>query len=61
MYIQSLIKFDSLDLFTSFMLLHEINDIPSENNREHILNFVNEYSSLHISKENENEIVTVSE
>ena len=61
MFIQTLIKFDSVDLYSSFMLFHEINDIPFSNIKDHILNFVNEYSSVFVSESMENEVTPLSE
>ena len=60
MYIQSLVKYKSLALYSSFMLLYEINESPSEKNKEHILQFVNEYSSFHIGEDKKSEVITVS-
>ena len=60
MYIQSLIKYKSLALYSSFMLLYEINESPSEKSKEHILQFVNEYSSFHIGEDKKNEVITIS-
>jgi len=61
MYIQSLVKYKSLMLYSSFILFHEINDIPFISNREHILNFVTEYSSYFISEDREKDIKPISE
>jgi len=60
-YIQALVKYDSVELHTSFMSLHEMYEIPFDNNREHILGFVNEYSSLHISNARESEVIPLAE
>ena len=60
-YIQSLIRYKSLALYSSFILFHEINDIPFTNNREHILNFVTEYSSCFISEDRGKNIKSISE
>jgi len=60
-YIQALVKYGSVELHTSFMSLHEIKEIPFEDNREHILGFVNECSSLHIDNEMENEVIPLAE
>jgi len=51
LFIQSLIKYRSLELHSSFMLLYEISDNPFASNREYISDFVNEYSSGYISTE----------
>ncbi|MCL2775635.1 MAG: hypothetical protein FWD71_20160 [Oscillospiraceae bacterium] len=61
MYIQSLIKYKSLALYSSFMLFHEINDIPFTSNQEHILKFVTEYSSFFISEDRGKDIKPISE
>ena len=60
MYIQSLIKFQSLVLYSSFMLLYEISKNPSMKNREHILHFVKEHSSFHIGEERKAEVTPLS-
>ena len=60
MYIQSLVKFQSLVLYTSFMLSYEIDQSPHEKNKEHISQFVNEYSSFHVGKERESDILPIS-
>ena len=61
MYIQSLVRFKSLVLYSSFMLVYEINKSPFEKNKEHILQFVNEFSSLFISEDCEGEIKPISD
>ena len=61
MFIQSLIKYKSLLLYSSFMLFREISDIPIISNRQHILNFVNEYSSFFISDDRREDIRLISE
>ena len=61
MFIQSLIKYKSLSLYSSFMLFREISDIPITSNRQHILNFVNEYSSFFISEDRREDIKPISE
>ena len=61
MFIQSLIKYNSLVLYSSFMLLHEINDIPFTSNKEHILKFLSEYSSVFISENTVKDIKPISE
>ena len=61
MYIQSLIKYKSLTLYSSFMLFHEINDIPFTSSREHIMEFVTEYSSFFISEDRGKDIKPISE
>ena len=61
MFIQSLIKYKSLLLYSSFMLFREISDIPIASNKEHILKFVNEYSSFFISEDRREDIKQISE
>ena len=61
MFIQSLIKYKSLLLYSSFMLFKEINDIPITSSREHIIKFVNEYSSFYISEDRKDDIMLISE
>ena len=60
-YIQWLIRFDSLTLYSSYMLLFEISENPFESNRKHITNFVAEHSSVYIDEEYEDEIMQLSE
>jgi len=60
MYIQSLIKYKSLSLYSSYMLSLEISEIPFESNREHILSFVSDYSEFFIGRERENEILPLT-
>ena len=60
MFIQSLIKYKSLSLCSSFMSLYEINENPFEKNKEHILQFVNEHSSFYIDESNKNEVISIS-
>ena len=60
MYIQSLIKYKSISLCSSYMLSLEINENPFEKNKQHILYFVNEYSSFHIGNEMESEVISAS-
>jgi len=61
MYIQSLIRFKSLILYSSFMLYYEINNCPIENTKEHISQFVNEFSSVFISDNLESKIKPLSD
>jgi len=60
MFIQSLVKYKSLVLYSSYMLLLEINESPFENNKEHILRFVNDYSDYFVSRERENEMLPLT-
>lgn len=59
-YIQSLIRFDSLTLYSSYMLYFEISENPFESVRKHITNFVDEHSSVYINEEYEDEIIPLS-
>jgi predicted nucleic acid-binding protein len=61
MFIQSLVKYRSLILYSSFILMHEINDIPLTSNKEHIIKFVIEYSSFFIGENREKDIKPISE
>jgi len=61
MYIQSLVKYKCLALYSSFMLFFEISDNPVKCNIEHILNFVNEYSAFFINEDRGNDIKPISE
>ena len=60
MYIQSLVKYKSLVLYSSYMLSLEINEIPFENNKEHILRFLDDYSEYFISQERESEMLPLT-
>ena len=60
MYIQSLIKFNSLELHSSFMSFYEINDIPFASTKEHILQFVTEFTSYFISEDRKDDIKIIS-
>lgn len=43
------------------MSFHEINDIPQSGNKQHISNFVHEYSSVFVSEERAEDIKPISE
>ena len=60
MFIQSLVKYKSLVLFSSYMLLLEANESPAENSKQHILHFINEYSEFFIGKERESETLPLT-
>ena len=60
-FIQTLIKNKSLVLYSSFMLLYEINDNPFVNKKEHISKFVHEYSSVHVGEGRKEDIKPISE
>ncbi|MCL2049623.1 MAG: hypothetical protein FWG87_12970 [Defluviitaleaceae bacterium] len=60
-YIQSLIRFKSVVLYSSFMLLREMNDIPFPSIKEHVLDFVKENTAVFISDENISKIKPLSE
>ena len=60
MYIQSLVKFKSLALCSSFMLSYEIDECPIEETKKHISQFVKEFASYHVSNQRESEITTLS-
>ncbi|MCL1858733.1 MAG: hypothetical protein FWF92_05815 [Oscillospiraceae bacterium] len=60
MFIQSLIKYKSLSLYSSYMLSLEINENPFENIKEHILHFLDDYSDYFISRERENEMLPLT-
>ena len=55
LFIQSLVKYKSLILVSSYMLLLETNESPTENSKQHILHFINEYSDMFIGTERESE------
>ena len=61
MYIQSLVRFNSLVLCSSFMLYYEISKCPIEDNKDHIFRFVDEFSSFFISEELETKIKPISD
>ena len=60
MFIQSLIKYNSISLCYSFMSLFEINDSPFEENKQHIQNFVIANSDIYVGKANYDEIEKVT-
>ena len=60
MYIQSLVKFKSLVLCSSFMLSFEINKCPIEESKNHISQFVKEFSLIHVSNQREDDITKLS-
>ena len=60
MFIQSLIKYKSLVLYSSYILSIEINENPFENIKEHILRFLDDYSDYFISRERENEMLPLT-
>ncbi|MCL2086460.1 MAG: hypothetical protein FWH05_02555 [Oscillospiraceae bacterium] len=60
-YIQTLIKFKSIVLYSSFMSFREIKDIPFPSIKEHILDFVKENTSVFISDKNINKVMVLSE
>ena len=60
MFIQSLIKYKSLVLYSSYMLSFEINANPFENIKEHIRCFVNDYTEFFVSKKREYEILPLT-
>jgi predicted nucleic acid-binding protein len=59
-FIQSLIKYNSLELHSSFMLLYEISKNPRADKKEHILSFVKKYASTYIGVEQIKEIIALS-
>jgi len=50
MFIQSLVKYNSVLLCYSYMSLFEIDEIPFEENKQHIQNFVVNNADIYISK-----------
>jgi len=60
-YIQSLIKFKSIVLYSSFISFHEINDIPYQSIKEHVSDFVKDNTSVFISDENISKVKPLSE
>ena len=60
MFIQSLITYNIVSLCYSYMTLHEINDIPFEENKQHIEKFVVNNADIYVSKANNNEIERLS-
>ena len=56
MFIQALIKYNSVSLCYSFMTLYEINDSPLEENKRHIQNFIVTNVAVYISKARYDEI-----
>jgi len=49
LFIQSLIKYKSIELYYSFVSLSEIDDSPFEDVKTHILNFIRNYATAFIS------------
>ena len=60
MYIQALIKYKSLELYSSFMLLYEINQNPSVKCKDIVYNFINEYSSYHLGVDKKDDVIFIS-
>jgi len=60
MYIQSLIRFSSLELCSSFMLYSEINDSPFVISKDNTLNFVNEYSQYFVGEKRRSDIEPIA-
>ena len=60
MFIQSLIKYKRIVLYSSYMLIYEISENPFINNRDHIMNFVNDYSEFFVGKEREQELLPLT-
>jgi predicted nucleic acid-binding protein len=60
-FIQSLVKFNILELYSSFMLFREISDNPFASIKDNILTYLDEYSSVFISEDKEAEIRILSE
>jgi len=60
MYIQSLIKYKSLELYSSFILLYEINQNPSVKCKDIVYNFVNEYSSYYLGEDKKDDVISAS-
>ncbi|MCL2754577.1 MAG: hypothetical protein FWD35_02515 [Oscillospiraceae bacterium] len=60
MFIQSLVKYKSLILCSSYMLSLEVNESPFENNKEHILRFINDYSDFFVSDKSEKEALPLT-
>jgi hypothetical protein len=42
------------------MLSYEIDEIPHDRNKEHISQFVDEYSSFHVGEKRESEVLPIS-
>ena len=60
MYIQSLVKFKSLVLCSSFMLSHEIEKCPVEETKVHISQFMSEFALFHVGNDRENDVIAIS-
>ena len=59
-FIQTLIKYRSVTLCTSYMLSFEVSENPYAGKREHIQQFVNDYSSIYVSQKRETEILPLA-
>ncbi|MCL2086522.1 MAG: hypothetical protein FWH05_02870 [Oscillospiraceae bacterium] len=61
MYIQSLVRFKSLVLYSSFMLSHEIDKCPVKETKDYISQFVKEFSSFHVSEGKNSEVALLAD
>jgi predicted nucleic acid-binding protein len=50
MFIQSLVKYKSIELYYSFESLYEINDNPHEENKKSILDFICAYAGCYVDE-----------
>ena len=60
MYIQTLVKYKSVLLCTSYMLSFEVSENPYAIKREHIQQFISEHSDLYVSQKREKEIMSLA-
>ncbi|MDR0220470.1 MAG: hypothetical protein LBI54_03570 [Lachnospiraceae bacterium] len=60
MFIQSLVRYKSISLCSSYVLTYEISGIPSESNREHIYSFVMGFSDCFVGYEQEKEAILLT-
>jgi predicted nucleic acid-binding protein len=61
MFIQSLIKYKSVELYYSFESLYEINDNPHEENKKSILDFICAYAGCYVDEAHIAEISTLAD
>jgi predicted nucleic acid-binding protein len=56
LYIQSLVKYGSLELVYSYMTVAEIADSPFAENKRQIMSYIESYASLYVGNNRQNEI-----
>ena len=61
LFIQSLIKYKSLELVYSSISIQEITDSPFEENNDSILRFIEENAKIYVSKERNKTAISLTE